>query len=303
MKEKKKPNVQQMVAAINRRDIESVRKMLADGADPNARVRDDYHGERPILQFAVGSKFTEAVEALLKAGADANAAMTGGLGARGGVTALHSAIWGTTGKGSEEDRLKIVDMLLKAGANPNAVNQNGDNTPLHDAASGGFYEIVQRLIEGGATFKTWPTGGSPPLTAVVNFGNAPEGQKQERVAELLLELGAPVDGETATGLTALMTAATGGSDNLISLYLNHGADVSHRARDGRTPLHCAAVYARDAATERQRELALRILQRLVGAGADPKAKNADGETAYDIACRFRTSPASEYLKQFSKPDK
>lgn len=293
MKQKKKPNVQETVAAINRHDIESLRKLLADGADPNAPVRDDYHGERPILQFAAGSHFTDAVEALLKAGAAPNAPVTGGLGAKPGRTALHAAI------GEGEEPFKIVDMLLKAGANPNAVNQNGDNTPLYDAASRGHIEICQRLIEAGATFKTWPAGCMPPLTGAVNFGNAPEGHKQERVAELLLELGAPVDGETATGLTALMTAATGGSENLINLYLNHGAEVNHRARDGWTPLHCAAVFARDANTERQRGLALRILKRLVDAGADANAKNADGETAYDIACRFRASPAAEYLKSLS----
>jgi ankyrin repeat protein len=302
MKTKKRPNAQQLYAAIRRHDVALLRTLLSDGADANAAVHDDYHGDIPVLLCAAGAQFFEGVKALLDAGANPNAVMTGGEGGAGAETVLNHAITGSDNRpyddpkrSTEEDRLKIVDLLLKAGADPNAVSQ-GDTLPLYDAARSGYFEICHRLIEAGATFKTWPPGCMPPLTGAVNFGNAPEGQKQDRIAELLLELGAPVDGETATGLTALMTAATGGSEHLVNLYLTHGADVNHRSEDARAPLHCAAVFARDAATERQRELALRIVKKLVEAGADPNAKNADGETAYDIASRFRASPAAEYLK-------
>jgi len=296
MKKKKKPNAEQMVAAINRRDIESLRKLLGDGADPNTPVRDDYHGERPILQFAAGGQFPDGVEALLKAGADPNAPMTGGLGAKPGRTALHAAI------GEGEDRLKIVDMLLRAGANPNAVNQNRDETPLCDAASGGYYENVQRLIEAGATFKTWPSGCIPPLVGAaggVPAHSAEEGRKQERVAKLLLDLGAPVDGETADGVTSLMAASIRGSERLVDLLLDHGADANHRSQDGRTPLICAADYAAWAAAEDEYELALRIVKRLLDAGADPAARNEKGESAYDIAARSRGPVAAEYLRSLS----
>jgi ankyrin repeat protein len=288
---KKKPNAQQLYDAIRRRDIEMFRKLLSEGADPNACVHDDYHGNTPVLLHAASFQFLEGVKLLLDAGADPNAQMSGGKGAKGGETSLHAAVGG--------EGLRVIDLLLKAGANPNAVDQNRDNTPLYNAASGGHYEIVQRLIEAGATFKTWPPGCMPPLIGAVNPGSVPEGEGQERVAKLLLELGAPVDGQSATGVTALMAAAAAGSEHLINLYLNHGADVNHRSRDGRTPLHCAAVFARDSTTGRQRELALRIVKRLLDAGANPNAKNADGETAYDIACRFRASPAAEFLKNHS----
>jgi ankyrin repeat protein len=307
MQKKKKPNAEQMIAAINRHNIESLRKLLIEGADPNAVMDFSHRGNISVLMCAAGVQFIEGVEALLGAGADPNIRAVAGPGAGGGGTALHNAISGSDNRpyddpkrSTEEDRLKIVDLLLKAGADPNAVDQ-GDTLPLHSAARSGHIEICQRLIEAGATFKTWPSGCMPPLTGAVNFGNAPEGQKQERVAELLLELGAPVDGESASGVTALMAAAAAGSEQLVNLYLNHGANVNHHSKDGRTPLHCAAVFARDAATERQRKLALSIVKRLVDAGADPNVKNADGETACDVASRFRASPAAEYLKSRQQP--
>lgn len=309
----KKKNVQQIVAAINRHDMESLRKLLAQGAHPNAHILDDYHGETPVLLSAAGAQFLEGVRILLDAGADPNAFMSGGRGARGGATPLHFAIIGCgEGPGSYvkhtredflQNRLKIVDLLLKAGADPNAVAK-GDTLPLAEAASGGHYEIVQRLIDAGATFKTWPSGCTPPLVAAAG-GVAPhgveEGRRQERVVKLLLNLGAPVDGETANGVTALMATAVVGSERTINLLLEHGADVNHRSKDGRTPLICAALYAQDTLAEDEHELALQVIKQLLDAGADPTAKNDKGETAYDVASRSEGQLAAEYLKKLSSP--
>lgn len=267
-----------------------------------------HRGNVSILMCAAGIQFTEGVETLLKAGADPNIRAVAGPGAGGGGTALHNAISGSDTrcgtdirKSTEEDRLKIVDMLLKAGADPNAVDQ-GDRLPLYKAASGGHYEIVQRLIEAGALFKAWPAGCMPPLFgAAVNVPphGVVEGEKHERVAKLLLDLGAPVDGETANGMTALMGAAIPGSERLINLFLDHGADVNHRSQDGRSPLICAALYAEWAAVENEYQLAMRIVKRLLDAGADPTVRNNKGQSAYDIAARSKSPLAAEYLKKFS----
>jgi len=291
MKKKKKPNAEQLYAAIRRKDFALLRKLVSEGADPNACVHDEYHGDTPILLHAASAKFFDGVKLLLDAGANPNASMSGGKGAGGGQTALHAAIDG--------EGLAIVDLLLKAGADPNAVEQ-GDRVPLYYAASGGHYEIAQRLIEEGATFKTWPEGCMPPLTGAIAFKDVPEHQGQIRVAELLIGLGAPVDGETADGVTALMAAAASGSEKLVRRYLDLKADVNRRARDGRTPLLCAAGFARDEVADEEQQLALRIVKRLLEAGADPNAINADGKTAYDIASRFRSSLTSEYLKTLPK---
>lgn len=61
--------------------------------------------------------------------------------ASNGETALHYA--------ATDGHHKIATLLLKAGADPNAPNQDGD-TPLHWACHGGHIETVRRLLRRGA---------------------------------------------------------------------------------------------------------------------------------------------------------
>src|SRR5689334_5122335 len=123
----KKPTAQQMYQAIRRSDAEMLRKQLAEGADPKACVRDSYHGDTPVLLHAASHQFLEGAKLLLDAGAEPNASMAGGEGARGGQTPLHHAIG--------DNGLAMVELLLKAGADPNAVDKNRNYTPLCTAAS------------------------------------------------------------------------------------------------------------------------------------------------------------------------
>lgn len=305
----KKPNAQQLLAAINRHNGQLLRELLGKGADPNGCVRDTYHGDTPVLYLAAGGQFLEGVKLFLDAGADLRIPMSGGQGTGGSSTALHAAISGSdtrrgteTRKSTEDDRFQIVDLLLRAGSDPNAVAQS-DKIPIHEAARAGQMKIVERLIEAGATFKTWPAGCMPPLVgaACVPLHGVEEGRAQERVAKLLLDLGTPVDGQTASGVTAVLVAAGQASERLLDLFLAHGADVNHRSQDGRTPLINAALYARWAAAEDEYQLALRVVRRLAEAGADPTARNSDGETAYQIAAQGKATVAADFLKgQFER---
>jgi len=314
MNKKKKPNAQQLYAAIRKHNIESLRKLLGEGADPNACVHDDYHGDIPVLLCAAGILFAEGVESLLKAGANPNAAMTGGKGARGGATALHNAISGgdtrpgsDTKRSTESDRQRIVDMLLKAGADLHAIDA-GERIPLQCASRSGRLEICKQLIKAGASVKDWPDGCTPPLIGAA-FGvpphSVPEGEEYEDVARLLLEHGAPVDGENIRGVTALMAAAKQGSHRLVDVFLENGANVNHQAKDGSTPLLFAAEYARWAMADDEHQLALKITKRLIDAGANLDVKSAEGESAYDIASSNRGSGqlTAEYLKKLTSSRK
>ena len=74
-----------------------------------------------------------------------------------GSTPLHCATW----KGHE----KVAELLLKEGANVNAVNQNGHwgTTPLHAAAHANQVKIAQLLLDHGANVKANDMEGRTPL--------------------------------------------------------------------------------------------------------------------------------------------
>jgi len=300
----KRQTVDRLVKAIWRHDIEPLREALIGGANPNAIKTFSHRGNVSLLMCAAGVQFRKGVEVLIKAGADPNIRAEAGAGAGGGGSALHNAIVSSDTRpeptATEEDRLIIVELLLNAGADPNAVDQ-GDSLPLFYAARAGNYEICRRLIDAGATVNAWPLGCIPPLVGVAG-GKYHHGltlsDKWERIAELFLRKGAPVDGESIRGVTALGAVVGSGNERLLNLLLEHGADANHRAKDGRTPLHSAAQYARCARFDDESELALRMVMRLIEAGANPGAKDVEEQSAYDLAVRGDNRVVADYLNRF-----
>ncbi|MDX1390726.1 MAG: ankyrin repeat domain-containing protein, partial [Acidobacteriota bacterium] len=89
----------------------------------------------PVVDAAMRGD-VDAVRALLREGADVNAAQGDGM------TALH---WS-----AENDDLEIADVLLVAGANVDAVTRLGSYTALHIASKAGSARVVGRLLEAGA---------------------------------------------------------------------------------------------------------------------------------------------------------
>lgn len=94
-----------------------------------------------------------AVDFLLQRGAPVNKASMNGVRAYPLNSALTQA--------PEEIALTVVQRLLKAGAIPN-VSQALGHTPLHQAAGRGFAEVVELLLNAGASADERSDNGSTP---------------------------------------------------------------------------------------------------------------------------------------------
>jgi len=161
-------------------------------------------GGSPVADAAMRGD-REAVRALLKQGADANAA-------RGdGMTALHFA----ASRGDAD----LAAMLIYAGANVSAVTRVGSYTALHVASQAGSRTVVDVLLKAGADVKARTTStGVTPLHLAAEAGSAP-------VITALLDRGAEIDPKEAEwGQTPLIFAAANNRVDAIKTLLSRGAD-------------------------------------------------------------------------------
>jgi cytohesin len=86
------------------------------------------------------------------------------------------------------DRSEIITALVEAGAEPDAPNKFGW-TPLHGAAKLGKLENVKLLVEKGANINSKTPDGSTPLDFAMNHGNHHTSAKRKKVADYLKQNG------------------------------------------------------------------------------------------------------------------
>ncbi|XP_018342829.1 PREDICTED: transient receptor potential channel pyrexia-like [Trachymyrmex septentrionalis] len=174
-----------------------------------------------------------------------------------GRTPLHLAACATS--------VKLVEQLLKHGADPCKWDLGKKCTPLHCAAAASCVATVKSLIKSGANVDAGLSGKSPLHYAVLN--NAGD------CVEALLQAGACPNNPQVYTETPLHVATSLGNVRCTKLLLNHGADVRVQLGVARsTPLHLAAE-----------EGSVECTKLLLNAGAAWEAKNSRGQTAMHLA--------------------
>jgi ankyrin repeat protein len=286
-----------LIEAVKSRNVETVRALLKDRVDVNARQGDG----ATALHWAVHLDDGKAVDLLLRAGAKADVADDTG------VTPLYLACLNR--------QAALVERLLEARANPNAATRSGETVlmtcartgeaagvrallrrganvnakePDHDqtalmwAAAQAHPEAVDALLRGGADVRaksrsynqtvtsevtqragreelnyTVARGGSTALLFAARAGDVGS-------ARLLIAAGADVNDALPDGASALVVAAHSGHGRFAALLLETGADPNATAV-GYTALH-AAVLRSD----------LDLVKSLLAHKADPNAQITNG---------------------------
>ena len=146
-----------------------------------------------------------------------------------GKTVLHFA--------AEFRRLPELAQLLRLGADPNAVDNEG-RTPIHLAVSRDpDGQMTTLLLEAGADPNRAQRGDSQ-FRAKTLLHLAAETHNPV-VVKHLLDGGADVNSRDGQGRTALHVAAERHHSKVVASLLDGGADVNIRDEQGRTALHLA----------------------------------------------------------------
>jgi ankyrin repeat protein len=148
----------------------------------------------------------DAVRSLLKQKFDVNAPQGDG------TSALHWAAY--------RDDLEMVKLLLAAGANPQATTREGAITPLLMACQNGNVTIIEALLKAGADVNAVKSNGTTPLMMAAASGSA------SAVETLLAHGANVNAKELAHGQTALMFAAALNRAAVIKILMANGADAS-----------------------------------------------------------------------------
>jgi ankyrin repeat protein len=235
-----------LIYAARANDIESVKVLLAAGADINQTSN---YGWSPLL-VATQNRYYKLGAYLLEHGADPN------LANKGGWVPLYLA---TDNRNIESgdypvrrgdmDHLEFIKLLLDKGANVNArlkdstetrtvftnqwLDENGATAFLR-AAQSGDVELMKLLLSRGADPKINTMLNVSPLHVAAGIGWV-EGITYEwspkatfEAVKMLIDLGLDVNLQADTGRTAMHGAAHKGRSDVVQLLFDHGARVEVR---------------------------------------------------------------------------
>jgi ankyrin repeat protein len=320
---------EQLIAAIEAKDLERVEALLAAGANPNATKGDETayqlvpHGANEIkcalieagvedpelrhaLVWVISTGRVQAVRTLIEKGADVNVSTYSGspiqVAARGGhneILELLIAAGADVDAGSsistplldaiEREHTDIALQLIAAGADPNRTADFGGNQPISLAAAQGSVELIQALIAAGANVNA-------------------------KIPHITLNQSA-VRQQAASGLTAAFSAMESLGQIMTSLEDVDADDEVPQERMVEIEQQISQIESTSTSqTTRSIEPETTVdtfpvivsarcgraeaLATLLEAGADPDCKDGEGLSAYDWAVRNEYPDVLAVLRRF-----
>lgn len=251
--------------ASKQEQLEMVQRLLARGANPNARGT----GVGTPLSWAVRQNSLAMVRLLLDHRADPN------LPDHIEATPLMRAV---SRQNLGPDTVAIVQILVDAGADVNARDPFGD-TPYSIAASTGNLAMLPLLERLGAKDASADSNRPSSLTKEVRAGH---------LAEVRLMLASGTDPNIPDGKswTPLHYAANSGKAEIVEALVSAGARVNVRSKKGWTPLSLAVLRRHTP-----------IVRRLLAAGADVTGKNGAGDPLIISAAHFNLHSSEPEIVQ------
>ncbi len=176
--------------AAHEGDVESIRRLSAAGADPDARDRSG----RTAAHVAAFASNDDALRALAEAGADMNL--------------LENRVYDVLTITAVANDPEMVSLAMELGNRPDLITSVYDGTALIAAAHLGHHEVVRRLIDGGAPLDHVNNLGWTALMEAVVLGDG--GPDHVATVRALVDAGADAAIPDRDGVTPLQHAQARG---------------------------------------------------------------------------------------------
>ena len=183
-------------------------------------------------------------------------------------------------------KIDMVKYLLENGADPKVTYGGGQTALITSCGPNANYELVELLIDAGSNVNAVTTYGDTPLSMLLAYlGN--DRKAIVPIVALLLDAGADVNGVTATafgsyrGYKYFQYAILSNNPELLKLLVDHSIDISASDKDGNTAIILAA---------KQANLNPDIVNILISLKVDLNRRNTKGNTAIiEIINSLRTT--------------
>ncbi len=208
-------NLQHLFSAIKNNNYDSVKILISQGVDVNAKNDD---GLTPLMLACYTDTKGNIVKLLIDKGADVNTKDNDGE-----TPLLYACANDTTGN--------IVKLLIDNGADVNAKDNDGDTPLMFACYKDTKGNIVKLLLDKGADVNVKNNDGLTPLMVACAYN------KNDKIVKSLLDHGADVNTNDNDGWTPLMYAAKYNSNPAIYELLKlKGADINATNNEGKTAL-------------------------------------------------------------------
>ena len=213
--------------------IAQIRKIVQLLCDKNVPINAPNEDLQPPLHVAVDGGNLPAVKALVECGAQINVQDSAGR------PALHIAIFNL----GEEDSGDLIDYLLDNGADPNTLDLEGGSA-LHYAVLRGDPKIVERLIKAGANVNQVDSDSDTPLLDLCrNALDVTNTSADPNSSEWLTGAEEVTDNESSALLESYppICAAAHNIPAIAQALLKAGADPNAKDALNESPLQCAVL--------------------------------------------------------------
>ncbi|MDO6595715.1 ankyrin repeat domain-containing protein [Oceanihabitans sp. 2_MG-2023] len=231
--------------------------------------------ETPLHIVAAKSKDVAVVQYFLERGLDVNA-----MDANRNTPFLNAA---------SRNNIEIVTLLFQQVKAINQVNKKGASA-LILAVAHNTPEVVRFLIENKADVTVLDANKNNLIPYLIDFYSTKKEDVFKQKLDVLAENGLDIAKTQQNGNTLYHLALAKNNLDLLKLIKQFDVDVNAKNKEGNTPLHVAALQAKNTA----------ILEYLISIGAKKDATTDFGETAHDLAVENEILKAKKIHLDFLK---